>query len=74
MGKARKEWPLENKLKWLGGKKQVKENTAASNEPDKLLGENDYGDNLHVKQLHLNHLVPEWPKEGINLYIALEKH
>jgi len=26
------------------------------------------------KQLHLNHVVPERPKGGINLYIELEKH
>ena len=32
---------------------------------------NDYGDDL---QLHLNHVVPERPKEGISLYIELEKH
>ena len=26
------------------------------------------------KQLHLNHVVPERPKGGINLYVELGKH
>ena len=29
---------------------------------------------LTGKQIHLNHVVPERPNGGINLYIELEKH
>ena len=29
---------------------------------------------LARKRLHLNHVVPERPKGGLNLYIDLEKH